>query len=1162
MAKRKDEEVEDLPPEEVEAEEAPKPKAKAKGPAGGPKEPGPAKPPRAKSAKETRVAEEKEARATARTRREADPDARKVPYPASPDDVPDDLTDYAESYIRQQNFLLAGLFVFLMFYIGAVLFFALVGFWCVWSLGHWFPVKVVGIVFCGFFFLYLVKGFFKGQPMNKEMHIEITEKEHPVLFRFIEQLCDELGAPLPNKVFVSPDVNAAVMPRTSLINLFIEPKKDLLIGLGLVNSVNLSEFKAVLAHEFGHFSQSATASSYTYVANRIIGDLVEGEDWLDRVVDWCKRQDNALKLVGYTFGAPLWVGRKVLEQCYRLITLQRLAVSREREFHADLVAVSAAGSNAVVHCLLRTDFGHQCFMQALNDLSTAIDHKLYSNDLYLHQDRAASVVRRKKKEPAYGMPPALKGPHEGKDVEVFDADEEAMTDEIPPMWRTHPSNSDREKNAKERFVPAVVDQRSPWVLFDQPGDLKERMTYKFYRMVFKVPKNTDLDDAVKVQRFIDNEHADTTYDPKYKGCYDDRPLEPGDLNELNSIIRDKPWTDERMEKVLEKLYDGCEEHAEAHAELYKESMALRDSSTGKQSPKIKRQLEEIERKQDENWEWFKSFDRRVYILHVQMAQQVAPELKDELIERYRFQLEVQRLYQESRKAYNEADWHLSWHARLQQQLGPEGMPGHVITEVLRALRESWKALKNIIKTAREINLPAMKNFEEGENLADFILEGKMVPEPPLSYAKGAWINKLMQQLQGVRQKCFRLHFKSVGGILRMQEEIAAKWKAAREPIGAEVVEVVEVEAIEAEVIPAAEVPAEVVADVVEAEVIEAEVLPEEPPAPVPAPMSAPGAAPAAPAPPPSRPALPAPPPPAPAPEPSYQQAAFVAPAPIPEPAAELPSPPPPAPAPVARVPEPEPEPEPKPTVEVPPAWAPAPVYPHQMLDMSALAAVAGPAMIFVPDPPVGPPVPANEVFPLEAEAAPEPKPEPEPVIEQQPPAALAEVPAPAAEAPAPQPVAAPAPSGELFTLDADELAKAGAPKPPEPEPVPVDAEGVEVVDVVEVIDDVEVLDDAAVVAPPVPAPVNRTTAWSAPMKPKVEPAREATKPAEPALSGVTEAPAPRQPAAPAVSLSLDGDADLGFPAAPAVPGFKPASGKRPAVRITIVRPGERSPLAK
>lgn len=119
---------EDLPVEAVEAvEDKPKPKAKAK--------PG-ANAPRAKSDKEVKAAEEKGARATERTRREADPNGRKVPYPPTPPDVPEDLTEYAESYVKQQNKLLAGLFLFLMFYIGAVLFFALVGFWCVWSIGH------------------------------------------------------------------------------------------------------------------------------------------------------------------------------------------------------------------------------------------------------------------------------------------------------------------------------------------------------------------------------------------------------------------------------------------------------------------------------------------------------------------------------------------------------------------------------------------------------------------------------------------------------------------------------------------------------------------------------------------------------------------------------------------------------------------------------------------------------------------------------------------------------------------------------------------------------------------------------------------------------------------------------------------------------------------
>jgi Zn-dependent protease with chaperone function len=742
--------------------------------------------------------------------------APKIPYPPSPANVPDGFTDLPDSFTRQQNLLLAGLFVFLIFYVSMVVLFGMLAAWCFLTMAKFPAVKIIGGVLSATFFLYLVKGFFKRPAIDKDMHVEITEDEHPVLFGFIHKLCDELGAPEPNKVFVSPDVNAACISRTSLVNLFVEPKRDLLIGLGLVNATNLSEFKAILAHEFGHFCHLGRTSSYTVVVKRIIFDLVEGEDWFDRFITWCRRQDNAISLFGHAVGGCLWVGRKVLWWVLKTITLRDRAVSREQEFHADLVAVSAAGSDASTHGLLRARFGMQCFVQAVNDLHTALDHKLYSNDLYLHQDRAAAVVRRKKKDPLLGLPPALPTPTSGKTVRVFDAERDELEDEddTPPMWRTHPADADREANAKDQFVPAVLDHRSPWILFSDVPELKERMTYKFYRMYFRIPKNAELTPALTVQEYIDNEHAETTYDPKYHGAYDDRPLEPGDLAELDALVRDAPWAEDRMQKVYDKLYDGCREHAEAHADLNKELASLNNSVVGKPSPKMKRMIEDIEKKLDDNWEWFKSFDRRVYLLHVQMAARVGREWRDELVERYRFQMEVQRLYQEARKNQERA------FAYATALFGMDNVHPDFLAEVMQVLRESWRALKKILQDARSVNLPAMKNFEEGENLADFILPEKLVPEPPLSYVKGNWCQKLVDQLGSVRSKCFRLHFKSVGGILALQEKIAAAWVAARAPVGAEVIEP------GVETLPAGLVVEALVGDPVPGgEVLVAEVLP-------------------------------------------------------------------------------------------------------------------------------------------------------------------------------------------------------------------------------------------------------------------------------------------------------------------------------------------------
>ena len=741
-----------------------------------------------------------------------------IPYPPSPAGVPDDLTEHPASYRSQQRLLLAGLVVFLLFYLGLIVLCVAVGVYCGMTFRQVPPLKVAGLVLSGVFFLYLVKGFFKRQPVDKTLHVEVTEDEEPVLFAFIHKLCEELDAPEPNRVYVSPDVNAAVMPRSSLVNLVVEPKKDLLIGLGLVNCLNLSEFKSVMAHEFGHFCQSGYTSSYSYAAYRIIFDLVEGEDWFDRGVDWLKRQENVASAVGHTVGAFLWVGRKVLGWLLSVITLQRLAVSREAEFHADLVAVKAGGSDAVVLSLMRLRFGNLCIGQAYRDLSLAADHKLFTRDLFFHQERAEPVVRRQKKDPALGVRPPAGDPWAGKDTRVFDPDaEELEHDEIPEMRRTHPPAHETEDNAKATFIPGVVDDRSPWVLFADPDALKERVTYKFYRLAMKIRKDTPLADPAAVQRFIDGEHADTTYDAKYQGVYDDRPLEPGDLLELNQLVRDSPWPAARIDAVIANLYDGAKGRAEEYDELRKEKAAL-ENAPGDQTPRVKRKIKDIERQMDAAWEWYKSLDRKAYLVHVQMAALVTGGWREELVERYRFQAEVQRMYHEAKqhqeKAYAFATYLFN--------LPPDQTHPDFVGEVMQVLREARRALKKIVQDARDVNLPAMRNFEEGERLADFILPDKMVSELPLSYVKGKWVGKLLDQLDTVRGRCFRLHFKSVGGILALQERIAAKWREGREPVAG---------AIVGETVAADELPPDDVADdlpveaeVVEAEVVEAEVV--------------------------------------------------------------------------------------------------------------------------------------------------------------------------------------------------------------------------------------------------------------------------------------------------------------------------------------------------
>lgn len=706
---------------------------------------------------------------------------QKLPYPPAPEDVPDELTDYPSKYVTQEWLLLICSFIFLLIYFSLVMFTGFMTAWMLISIPRAPVWPIFGAIFFALCFAVLVKGFFKGAFYEKELYIELKPRDHPKLFAFIERVCDETGAEEPNKLFVSADVNAGVIMHTSLVNLFVQPKKDLILGLGLINCLNLSEFKAVLAHEFGHFNQGGFVGAYTNVVNRIILDLVAGRDWFDAFVDWLRASGGIGTAIGFTIGGGLWIVRSVLLGIFKLMSFQRFNIAREREYHADLVAASVAGSDAIVHGLFRTKHGNEFLNFAFGELRKAADHKLYTADIYFHQHAAADIVRKKQKKPKLGIAPALDGPTAGKKIQVFDPDEE---EDPADEGDYHPSNYDREENVKAEFVAAPMDERSPWLLFDDPAELREKMTYKFYRMYGRIPKGTELSDPRKVQKFIDEEHAETTYDAKYEGSYDGRIIDPGDLDELNDLIQKEPWPDDRLATVFTKLYTELGDRAETRKELMEEYDSLIANTGPARGRKAKRLLKEVEGKLEKSDEWFHSLDRRVYLVFVQMAYRVHNDLYYDLINRYRFHMAVQGMYKSARMHQGRA------HVTLNMISGAEQIGQDDFIELMHVLREGRSALKKILRNAKELDMPAMKNFEEGDRLADFLLDEEIVKELPETYVKGKWIDKMMRQLDQVMSKSARLHGKSLGGILRLQEDIAAKFLAKTQPAAPKVAQAI------------------------------------------------------------------------------------------------------------------------------------------------------------------------------------------------------------------------------------------------------------------------------------------------------------------------------------------------------------------------------------
>ncbi|MFN3651868.1 MAG: M48 family metallopeptidase [Armatimonadota bacterium] len=712
-----------------------------------------------------------------------------APSPTGAPVVPPKLTQPSPAYRLWVGLVLASLFLFLVFYVGLV-----AGTGYLLYLSVVFPIdpsergqiflKLAVIASAAMLFLFLLKGLFKRQERSQDGMVEITEAEQPELYAFIRQLCAETRAPFPHRVFLSPEVNAAVFYDTSLLNLILPVKKNLLIGLGLVNVLPMTEFRAVLAHEFGHFSQSSMAlGSYVYVVNRIIADMVYGRDFWDDWLHQAKKLDIRLAIIAWILAGLVWVVRLLLTGAFRVINLAESALSRQMEFHADLVAVSVTGSDALVHALSRLELASHALGQAQHDLSAALSQGLYSRDLFHHHSRAIEYLRAQAKDPSLGTPPPLPDDPAQKS-RVF----EPGQGEPPSMWASHPPNSDREENAKRDYLRSVLDERSSWLLFRDPEKLRERVTSEAYRTGPGLPDGTQLREPSEVQAFIDEEHGETTYDERYHGLYDGRYLTPGNVDEVVAAIRATPWPRERIGQVYTALYaETLKERAEQHYRRMSEHQMLAGLDDGEYKLRgkdfefrdaryrkgdVKRLREQVEKELEQDSLWLEKFDREVFLVHFQMSCYLGGSESGELLSRYRFHTGAQEIL---RNLAGEM-------ARMEHVLGylqtrPD-IDEATHNEVMGHFRTARETYGTAIRQAAALPLPPLKNMQAGMPLSSYLAVGAPVAAiaPDQKNINGEWIGAFMEQLGQAIHRVKRVHFKSLGGILSLQERIAAEWR--------------------------------------------------------------------------------------------------------------------------------------------------------------------------------------------------------------------------------------------------------------------------------------------------------------------------------------------------------------------------------------------------
>lgn len=714
-------------------------------------------------------------------------------YPPAPINVPSDLAKPGLGYQLRVFLVLLSLLLVLLFYLALMAGSLALMCWVIWpvfdgftSLGNsWYTRLIVLLLRSSFFvvaalmFVFLLKGLFKrgdGIPA----YLEVTESKQPDLFQFLHSVCREIGCAVPQRVFLSHDVDAAVLSSTSLVNLFVPPHKDLLIGLGLVNGLNLAEFKALLAHELGHYSQRTVwIGSYVSVVHQVIANMVIARDRWD---DWVIRGFDTPWASG--FALPLYVvaelTRTVLSRAFRLLAFADASLRRQMEFNADLVAVSVAGSDALTHLLFKCEFWNTCFYQAADDLALPADQGLFTRDFYYHQLRASELLRKSLQQPALGQLPDLPSDPTCRGADIFQPGEVSKAS----MWETHPPNYDREQNAKRRYFRSPLNDQSAWLLFHDCDALRIEATHIFYCNHLKVEPDEPFVEPDRVKTFIDEERTSTTFDPRYRGIYDNRLLELLDLNVPVSADFEEAVNDSNLLlSSVRELYSDELEHWVASHRCRRQEFDQVDGLCsgrllgaefdfrGQRYPigKASTILAELKVEMNEDRRYLAEFDNSVFQLHQQLAMRQGRE--PEWRARYECHLRLQKMLEIiwEQKDRTDSVLHFIYSRKV--------LEWAVISQLQETMSQVEVQIKEFMKQADDLMLPPLKNLEESESVAFYLPEtvsSDLVVRDDYATISVARLERFSHWLTDTSGKLQWLHRKSLRGILDLHEVLAAQ----------------------------------------------------------------------------------------------------------------------------------------------------------------------------------------------------------------------------------------------------------------------------------------------------------------------------------------------------------------------------------------------------
>lgn len=303
------------------------------------------------------------------------------------------------------------------------------------------------------------------EPREEQNCYAVHPSEEPELYAFVGSLCTYIGAPIPKRIDIDATPNASARFDRGLLSVLVPGDLVLTIGLPLMHAMNLNQFAGVLAHEFGHFSQSAGMRAGLLIGriNAWVAGVVYDDGRAAGMVD--DLEAHKAGIVGVIFSFILKLCIRVTQAIFWVLLwsahLLSSVMSRQMEFDADRHQARFSGASAFESTFRRLMELNEGYMVVASQLP----------DYWKNGKRLPDNI------------PALIHDAAGRLLpEARDRVQQELTRRGTGWFSTHPAIARRIAAVKARNEEGVFDLDVPAIsLLRAPREVSIRATYGFYR---------------------------------------------------------------------------------------------------------------------------------------------------------------------------------------------------------------------------------------------------------------------------------------------------------------------------------------------------------------------------------------------------------------------------------------------------------------------------------------------------------------------------------------------------------------------------------------------------------------------------------------------------------------------------------------------------------